>query len=218
MNRTNCLHFSIETGIVMPGAGVRGIRRCFKEKHREGRSDLKVSASTEGGISEAMPWTPLTFGKHEGKTLPQILFTDPDWFFWACEAGAFQNHGLELQAEAERIHAKATSIRIPQTGPDRLHVEYLLSENTSACIGLRIVGENYRDPAPDPLSTERADHIDLSYPRQLRGYDKGRYKVFISSFKHHYFGNASATMTRQRCEAFFDDGSNFHNNGPVGCG
>jgi len=30
-----------------------------------------------------MTWTELPFGKYVGMTLPQVLFTDPGWFFWA---------------------------------------------------------------------------------------------------------------------------------------
>ena len=28
-------------------------------------------------------WTQLTNTKHKGKTLPQVIFNDPDYFFWA---------------------------------------------------------------------------------------------------------------------------------------
>jgi len=37
-----------------------------------------------------MAWSILPFGKHKGKTLPQIVFTDPDWFFWAMEENVFK--------------------------------------------------------------------------------------------------------------------------------
>ena len=33
--------------------------------------------------------------------------------------------------------------------------------------------------------------------------------LLISSFKHHYFGSAAVRLTKKRCEAFFDDPSNF---------
>lgn len=42
----------------------------------------------------------LSFGKHSEKTLPQVLFRDPDWFFWAWEEGVFENRP-EVYAEAE---------------------------------------------------------------------------------------------------------------------
>jgi hypothetical protein len=28
-------------------------------------------------------WSVLDFGKHKGRTLPWVMFHDPDWFFWA---------------------------------------------------------------------------------------------------------------------------------------
>jgi uncharacterized protein (DUF3820 family) len=29
-----------------------------------------------------MGWTAVPFGKYKGKTLPEIVFRDIDWFFW----------------------------------------------------------------------------------------------------------------------------------------
>lgn len=34
-----------------------------------------------------MPWSIVSFGRHSERTLPQIIFSDPDWFFWAIEKG-----------------------------------------------------------------------------------------------------------------------------------
>lgn len=42
----------------------------------------------------AMPWSVVNFGpKFKGKTLPQIIFDDPDWFFWGIEKDIFSNKG-----------------------------------------------------------------------------------------------------------------------------
>ena len=61
-----------------------------------------------------MAWTKLWFGKkHKGKTLPQIMFKDPDWFFWAIEKGVFKNKG-KLGEEAWEIYQKARKIKIPR--------------------------------------------------------------------------------------------------------
>ena len=40
-----------------------------------------------------MSWSSLEFGKHEGKTIPQVVFSDPDWFFWAIQEDVFRNKG-----------------------------------------------------------------------------------------------------------------------------
>ena len=45
-----------------------------------------------------MAWTPLNFGQYSGKTLPHILLTDPDYFFWAHGEDVFKG---QLASEAE---------------------------------------------------------------------------------------------------------------------
>ncbi len=50
-----------------------------------------------------MPWSVVDFGKHQGKTLPQIVFIDPDWFFWAIEESVFSTKG-SLRDEAAAIN------------------------------------------------------------------------------------------------------------------
>ena len=57
-----------------------------------------------------MLWTPLKTDKHCGKTLPQVVFTDPNWFFYSHEKNWFEfNHSYE----AKRLYQRARSIRIP---------------------------------------------------------------------------------------------------------
>jgi hypothetical protein len=36
-----------------------------------------------------MEWAILTFGKHAGKTLPEVFLEDPGWFFIANAEGEF---------------------------------------------------------------------------------------------------------------------------------
>ena len=66
----------------------------------------------------------LNFGKHEGKSLPEVLLHDPDWFFWAIE-----NHVLEkrlgLAAEARDLDFKARNIKIPKPDTEHWRVNYL---------------------------------------------------------------------------------------------
>jgi hypothetical protein len=57
----------------------------------------------------AMNWTTLNFFKHRGKTLPQIIFDDADWFFNGWENGYFKN---SLAFEAREIYRRARSISL----------------------------------------------------------------------------------------------------------
>jgi hypothetical protein len=56
-----------------------------------------------------MIWTTIPFGKHQGKTLPQIVIDDPDWFFWILP----RLYG-RLKIEADDLARKASKIKTPR--------------------------------------------------------------------------------------------------------
>ncbi|MFQ6076685.1 MAG: hypothetical protein ACE5Z5_11215 [Candidatus Bathyarchaeia archaeon] len=154
-----------------------------------------------------MAWTPLWFGKHRGKTLPQVLFSDPDWFFWAVENNVFEDKGV-LAKEAEEIDFKARHIRIPNEEGEDLVAEYLIHPSTGKFGDMNVVLRS--QPLHEGASpAHRKDVIDLSFPRQIAPYDKLGCKNLLSSVKYYLFGCSSYRMTRTRCEAFFDDDTKF---------
>jgi hypothetical protein len=152
-----------------------------------------------------MYWSKLCFGKHKEKTLPQIAFKDPDWFFWAMEDTIFKGKILN---EAQEIYRKSRSIRIPKNGSKKLVAEYAIHSPTERFAYMEIV------PASRPnhvgsSDTFRSDVIDLSIPRHIAPYDKLGCRSLISSLKYYLFDNSSYRMTKARCEAFFEDDGNF---------
>lgn len=152
-----------------------------------------------------MAWSTLKFGKHIGKTLPQIVFADPDWFFWAIETNVFNG---PLKHESETINVRARAIRIPNNTAGDLQAEYLVHPPTGKFGDMEIV------PASRPLHQGsspafRMDVIDLSVPRKIASYDKLGCKTLVSCAKCVLFGSSSARMTKERCEMFFDDSTNF---------
>jgi hypothetical protein len=154
-----------------------------------------------------MYWSKLWFGRHKGKTLPQVVFKDPDWFFWAVRAGIFKKRGRLLN-EAKEIYRKSQSIRIPKNGSKKLVAEYAVHPSTEKFACMEIV------PASRPnhvgsSDTFRGDVIDLSIPRLIAPYDKLGCKSLISNLKSYLFDNESYRMTKKRCEAFFEDDGNF---------
>ncbi len=154
-----------------------------------------------------MAWTELWFGRHEGETLPQVVFHDPDYFFWAIEDGVFENKWM-LKEEAEEIYQKATSIRIPVRGAEELVAEYGIHPRVRGCVGLDLVPKS-RPEHQGSTQTVRKPVIDMSFPRRVAHYDKSGYRHFVSSLKFHLFGDSNCPLTKQRCEAFFDDPGNF---------
>lgn len=178
----------------------------------ENTKDILCSPSKERCVCcHRMPWKTLDFGKHEGSSLPQVLFRDPDWFFWAHGEGILAKRPL-YRREAEAIYARATSIRIRQDGPERLRVEYLLQPTDGRFAGFEIVEES-RPAHHGTTRTHRADHIDMSFPCRLVNYDKLGCAILVGDLKNLFFSDESIRMTRKRCEAFFDDLSHFHQQG-----
>jgi hypothetical protein len=150
-----------------------------------------------------MDWIPLHFGMHEGKTLPQVLWKDPDWFFWAYDKAR-----SNLPPEAELIYVRARAIKIPGNPEGELVAEYVVHPATGKFSSLRIRGAD-EPPHVGASDTWRLDRIDLAAPRKLKGFDKGGCQRLLRSVKFELFGDASYKMTKPRAEAFFLDEDNF---------
>jgi len=152
-----------------------------------------------------MPWSIVKFGKHLGKTLPQIVFSDPDWFFWAIEEDVFKG---SLSGEAKVIYVRARAIRIPNNNTGDLVAEYFVHPPTGRFYHMEIVPVS--QPRHEGSSPSfRSDVIDLSVPRQIASYDKLGCRSLLSSVKDVLFGSKSARMTQERCGAYFDESTNF---------
>ena len=153
-------------------------------------------------------WTVLLFGKHKSKTLPQVLFADPDWFFWALEKRVFEGKG-KLEQEAKILARRARRIRIPGNGDgERYEAEYITHPPTGTFSKVVMVPAS-RPEHQGSSSVFRARYFDLSVPRSISTYDKQGYASMVRSFKFYLFGASSYRMTRKRSEEFFSDPSNF---------
>lgn len=152
-------------------------------------------------------WAVVNFGKWTGKdkTLPQILMSDPDWFFWAVENSAFKSKALATQAEM--LKRRALSIKIPASQAPNDRVQYWFSTDGKFA---RIDLIQSTQPAHVGSSSElRRPNLNMAFPRTIKGYDKLGYKLLLASFKYYWFDKKP--FTKARVEAFFSDRSNFNN-------
>jgi hypothetical protein len=133
-----------------------------------------------------------------------VLFLDPDWFFWAFDGtvltGAFE-------ADASRVYERATQIRIPHEPGEDLVARYWIDPHSDRFTRLEII------PASRPLhigsSIEvRLEYIDLAFAFCTAKYDKKGNRMLVAAARE--ILGLPAKMTRERCEAFFDDDRNFH--------
>src|SRR5258707_4694417 len=162
-------------------------------------SFLKLTVSNE---EFPMRWATLTFGKHAGKTFPEIILSDADWFFWALNKGVFEGR---LANEAEELVQRARAIKIPKRRPKRWQVEYTY-EDTGAFCGFRFVTadtpEHCRSRLIRPLP-----YLELSCVRR-KAYDKRGCRNLLRDFRYYYFGD-NTRLTKRRCEQFFSNKDNF---------
>jgi hypothetical protein len=146
-------------------------------------------------------WTTLNFGKHAGKTLPQVVLSDPNWFFWAVSNDVFNG---PLASEAAILAHRATRVRIPKPDPKKWEVEYRWDRDG------RFLGFDFIK-AENPCcgsGASRLPYLDLAYVRQGSIHDKRDCRRLIRDFRHHYLGK-SRNLTKRRCERFFERKSNF---------
>ena len=147
-----------------------------------------------------MSWTKLPFGRYKGLTLPQVLLTDPDWFFW-MEPKLYG----DLGDEAAELGRKARRIEICKPDPENWEIEYQYRDDN-----------RFRRFYILPAATEdthigqgciRSEWLNLSCSRR-RHYDKGGGKNLIRDFKRYYF-TEDRYLTKALCEQFFEDEANF---------
>src|SRR6516225_477666 len=130
-----------------------------------------------------MRWTTLNFGKHAGRSLPQIILSDADWFFWAFHKGVFKG---KLATESEDLVQKATAIKIPRSDPRRWQVEYRYEDNDRFC-GFGLVEADVPSYYGSRL-VRRSTHLDLSCVCRDKAYDKRGCRNLLRDFRRHYFG------------------------------
>ena len=140
----------------------------------------------------------MPFGKYKGKTLPEIIVIDLDWFFWVLP----KLYG-KIAKEAHDLARKVRAIKIPGPRRKRLEVEYLY-ERDDRFRGFTFVKAS---GAHHSRWSTRLPHLDLSLCLR-RKYDKRGGRILLRDFRIYYFGKHKR-LTKKRCEKFFSDQRNF---------
>jgi hypothetical protein len=148
-----------------------------------------------------MRWSTVPFGKYAGKTLPEIIVRDLDWFFWILP----KLYG-KLADEAEELARRARTIKIPNSRRKRLEVEYQYELGGRFC-GFAFVEAGSARYSRWSTRLPYLPYLNLSWPLR-RKYDKRAGRILIRDFRIHYFGE-DKRLTKQRCEEFFSNDRNF---------
>ncbi|MGH6671793.1 MAG: hypothetical protein ACRECV_07440 [Xanthobacteraceae bacterium] len=125
-----------------------------------------------------MSWSTVPFGKYNGKTLPEIIVGDLDWFYWALT----RLYGW-LGEEAQFLARRAQAIRIPRRDWANCEIEYQYDRG-GGFRGFRVVEVD--NPLYSKWAT-RLPHLDLSLACHGKSYDKGSGRRMIRDFSHQLF-------------------------------
>ena len=145
-----------------------------------------------------MSWIVVPFGKYRGKTLPEIIVRDLNWFFWALP----KLYG-RLGAEARDLARKVSAIKIPKWHRQKLEIEYHFDVDNRFCGFAFVKAESWHS-----RWTIRLPHLDLAWPLRGKKYNKRAGRIMIRDFRIHYFGEHKR-LTKKRCEEFFSNDGNF---------
>ncbi|ALC84540.1 hypothetical protein AM499_00910 [Bacillus sp. FJAT-22090] len=148
-----------------------------------------------------MAWGIISFGNYQGISIPQLVFKDPDYFFWAMENDVF--NGTYLVLEAKDVYKKSRNIKIPKFGHKAEYVTYKGKFQDIKLVPIE------RPAHIGSSSTFREDKIDMGFVRETKGYDKRGGEILIHSLKSILFGSSNYRMSKKRCEDFFENPSNF---------
>jgi hypothetical protein len=145
-----------------------------------------------------MSWSVVPFGKYRGKTLPEIIMLDLDWFFWMLP----KLYG-KLGTEARDLARKARAIKVPKEHRKKCEVEYRFDVDNRFCGFAFVKTESWHS-----RWTVRLHHLDLWWPLRGKKYNKRASRILIRDFRINYFGKRKR-VTKERCEEFFSNDKNF---------
>ena len=150
-------------------------------------------------------WTALPFGKHQGKSLPEVLFDDPDWFFWAIDRDFLYGR---VRSEAEILFCRARNIKIPGNPKEGRVAEYQFDPFTREFSGLRIVPSS-KSVGVSASNVYRRDRIDMSVPYKAGYYDKKGCRILVNACERYLFAADDFRPKRERYEEFFSNPDKF---------
>jgi hypothetical protein len=145
-----------------------------------------------------MRWSTVPFGKYKGKTLPEIIVRDADWFFWTLP----KLYGKPAK-EGQELARKAQAIKIPNRYGKHLEVEYRFGMDHRFC-GFGFV----KAEAQRSQWTIRLPYLDLKRPLRGKKYNKRACRIMRRDFRRNYFGEHKR-LTKELCEKFFSNDKNF---------
>jgi hypothetical protein len=167
---------------------------------------VAVRRENDSWANAGINWTTIRFGrfKDAGMSPPQVLLSDPDYFYWALRGGAFKGRQAY---QAAFLSIRASQIRPPRPNSSEFQFAILLDESCSLS-EIRLVRKS------EPISTSlivlrRSALLDLSIVKLFPSAQKVSGEKIVAFLKKEFFADSFGELDRRSCEAFFEDDSHF---------
>jgi|ADurb_Gel_03_Slu_FD_contig_51_1641286_length_564_multi_1_in_0_out_0_1 hypothetical protein len=155
----------------------------------------------------------LRHGKHKGKSVESLFFSDPGYVYWMVKKGIHEDakwFSFDEQARFQTLLRRASHLRIPGLCPwCGLRPVSRMFMTIHASGGLATVSFDCSVCEPSGSSFSTPMKPSFYTPDIFRSYDKTGGKVLVQAIKRAYFGNKSHRMTDQRLSEFWDNKDNF---------
>lgn len=138
------------------------------------------------------------------KTLPEIIFEDPDYFLWGYEKNIFSK-SISLQYEADELYDKIRNMKIPENDDNKLVCEFCKNPKTGKLDILQL--NNCFDRDKNCVYSNRS--IDISLPRNYEINPLENTNVLLPQLFKILFGDANIKPSKNLCIEYFNDESNF---------
>jgi len=151
-------------------------------------------------------WKKVNFGKYSGKTLHEIFFRDPDWFYWAHLERISRGN---LADEADEVARKSRRVRLPIPKKNMKNWRaFFFFDPEGRFSHFKIV------PAEQAVLTGLSRTVvsrflDMSLIWNINTYYKLDYALFLKQFKVRGLGDGSIKVTAKRCKRFLETEKKF---------
>jgi len=153
-----------------------------------------------------MEFSIIDFGIYNNKqlTLAQIIFIDPDWFFYNLNSSGFKNK-KRIREEALFLAKRAKNIRIPKDNPNKWRVEYRMRDGEFQSLAIVEVNQLRK---PSHIALYDTMKIDMEFPQKQKQKNTRWSKSFGKKTCRVLFGK-NTIVTNQLCSTFFNNADNF---------
>lgn len=154
-------------------------------------------------LANVRKWTPIDFGRYEGRTIPGLVLSHPSYFYWALSLEMFKD---QLALEAKIAEGRLQHIKLPRNVSESSVFVVYIKNGIFLDFDIREKSKIRGKKRDDRIITPHLDFSIISRP--TRNMDHAR-QVMLERLKYHFFEEEADKLREQDFEKFLSDGDNF---------